>query len=466
MSWITARIRITPAIDGKKVCSDRAHDFVDQIRQDALYGTYAELDPAFWQSRMDRKPEELSETEMLGSVPAADGLVSYDFKLRLASDLFSPEMGGAQHLFGILAGDLMRFNLPPIVLKSAQVLELEFPNEWTDAHLKAFRTGVANDVASIRSSFRLGKERPLLAFSFKPRVGFKFEDLRAIAFDVLKNGFNVVELDTRYLPADDKAMMSLVELAAEIASRHFPHVARLSLNLSMPGDLAQKYALALCQSCPEPVIVKVDGGFNGLSSIQTLRRTRVQDGRKLGPVVSCYPLLQNTISNFVPADQYIEALAYSGIDIIYPGRRPDIGTMVRPIDGSGIENVRGAIERYRRLSSKGWPMLSVAGGIYPGQLQAFYELLGPNVAWYLGGAVALHKDGPGAGAALCAKIANKSIELRAKAGKDWAADLDWKLAEECDEMFKGRSSLTEEALRYVSPQQHLATKNGLKPYQL
>jgi ribulose 1,5-bisphosphate carboxylase large subunit-like protein len=38
-------------------------------------------------------------------------------------------------------------------------------------------------------------------------------------------------------------------------------------------------------------------------------------------------------------------------------------------------------------------MVTLAGGIYAGQLHALYELVGPSCAFFLGGAVALHKDG-------------------------------------------------------------------------
>lgn len=110
-------------------------------------------------------------------------------------------------------------------------------------------------------------------------------------------------------------------------------------------------------------------------------------------------------------------------------------------------------------------MLSVAGGIYPGQLQAFYELLGPNVSWFLGGGVALHKDGPRAGAAMCVQIAKESAERGAKAKDDWADNLSRNLVIACDEMFKGRSAIPEEQLTYVSPAKHLSKVNGLHPYR-
>jgi ribulose 1,5-bisphosphate carboxylase large subunit-like protein len=109
-------------------------------------------------------------------------------------------------------------------------------------------------------------------------------------------------------------------------------------------------------------------------------------------------------------------------------------------------------------------MLSIAGGIYPGQLQAFYELLGPDVAWFLGGGVALHKDGPAAGAQLCVNVAKESAERKNRAGNNWSDDLSKTLSAQTDSMFSDRSMLAEEQLRYVSPKEHLSGIYGLDPY--
>src|SRR5437879_1454231 len=75
-------------------------------------------------------------------------------------------------------------------------------------------------------------EFPQLAFSFKPRVGFSLDSLRHVSLEVLSAGFNIVELDTRNLPLDSKALDDLIRLACELPDKIRPHVGRLSLNLS------------------------------------------------------------------------------------------------------------------------------------------------------------------------------------------------------------------------------------------
>jgi hypothetical protein len=466
MSWIRIRIYIVPIANGGRVEPDAANRFIDQIKDDALYGTYGTLDREYWRGRMAFDSEKLSEVELLGDpVEENGGLAGYEFELRLNSELFPPAMGGATHLFGMLAGDLLRFTLPPISLKQWRVKEVSFPADWEAAELAAFRNNnLANDIRSLRLAFKLQNGMPLLAFSFKPRVGFDLKGLEDTATQVLSVGFNIVELDTRHLPLDKAMLARLIDLSSRLADKNPKHVARLSINLSMRSDLAVTAAQELCSKCPYPAILKIDGGFNGFASVQSIRGQGLRDGRRCGPVVTCYPLMQNALSQYIPSDQYVTRLAASGVDIIYPGGRPDVGGMVRSLQGAGKDNQVNPVRRYKNLMQKGWPMLSVAGGIYPGQLQAFYELLGPDVAWFLGGGVALHKDGPRAGADLCFRIANEAATNKAKAGKDWSADISERLSEQADGMFKDRSLLTDEQLRYVSPRKDLAKVHGLVPY--
>lgn len=467
MSWISARIRfVAQGADGKSIGADDAQRVVDQVRADALFGTFAELDDAFWQPRMDRQPASLSQAELSGVVDndLETGLKRYEFELKLADDLFPPRHGGIQHLFGILAGDLLQFTLPPITIRKVEILNLELPGAWWTTQNEAFRDNASNSVAEIRRQFAIEDGMPFLAFSFKPRVGFRIEALEEVAKSVLEAGFNLVELDTRFLPGNDQ-LEQLHHLAVRLAE-HGPksHVGRLSINLSLPPDLLLEHVERLCRDISPPVVFKVDGGLDGMSGLQAVRRKGFTDANKSFPIITCYPLLRSTLARYVPADVLIDALGSSGADIVYPGGRPDLGKMLRSLGGPEETSHAHAIGRYRRFVSRGWPMPSIAGGIYAGQLQAFYELLGPDVAWFLGGGVALHREGPMAGARLCVKIAKEAAALRAKAGRNWADNLRGKLPEECEAMYAGRSSLSGDQLQFVSAKEVLAKIGSLMPF--
>lgn len=392
-------------------------------------------------------------------------LKRYEFELKLADDLFPPGHGGAQHLFGILAGDLLQFTLPPITMRKVEVVDLKLPEVWWTAQNAAFRDNASNSVAEVRRQFGIEDGMPFLAFSFKPRVGFRIDALEEVARSVLDAGFNLVELDTRFLPGDDQ-LEQLHEIAVRLAEHgHRSHVGRFSINLSLPPDLLLKHVEKLCRNVCPPVVLKIDGGLDGMSGLQAVRRQGLKDANGSFPIITCYPLLRSTLARYVPADVFIDALGSSGADILYPGGRPDLGNMLRSLGGPEEASHARAVARYRRFVSRGWPMPSIAGGIYAGQLQAFYELLGPDVAWFLGGGIALHRDGPKAGAHLCVKIAKESAELRAKAGRNWADNLRGKLPEECQEMYAGRSSLTGDQLRFVSAKEELSKIVSLNPFQ-
>jgi ribulose 1,5-bisphosphate carboxylase large subunit-like protein len=176
-----------------------------------------------------------------------------------------------------------------------------------------------------------------------------------------------------------------------------------------------------------PCVVKIDGGLDGLSAVQSVR---LADFGTSPPIVTCYPLLRTYLASAVGPGGWVELLALSGVDIVYPGGRPSFADEARPIWAEEQSDWRRAARQYDKLLAKGWPMPTVAGGVHPGQLHAHFELLGPKVAYFLGGAVVLHPRGPAAGARLCVDVLRKAVQLAGDAARndrDHAADLDPRL---------------------------------------
>jgi hypothetical protein len=281
----------------------------------------------------------------------------------------------------------------------------------------------------------------------------------------LKAGFHLVEIDTRNLRLDDEELERLVDLAkeAEKVGDSEGRITRFSPNLSVPGHLAIGYVKQFLEATKDPVVIKVDGGLDGISSCQAIRtkidRSKFQDKPpgalvKSGktPIITCYPLLRETLGDRVTKDFFIDALALSGADIIYPGGRPNLyaensvgGRRSLGVEKGLIEPVR----RYHRYVHQGWPMPTVAGGIFAGELHSYYELLGPDVAFFLGGGVALHKDGPIAGAKLCAKVIRQSMSRRAEAGNEWpSSPLSDDLIKEVESAYKSKN---DKKHSYVNP---------------
>jgi ribulose 1,5-bisphosphate carboxylase large subunit-like protein len=274
----------------------------------------------------------------------------------------------------------------------------------------------------------LPEGRPLLAFSLKPRVGLTFDETRAMTLDVLRAGFNIVELDNRNLALRSAPIEKWIQLGVEAAGTG-RHVTAFSPNLSVPApqlvDLAHAWVDGV--GGHGPAVIKVDGGLDGLSSLQAIR-TALRG--PASPVVTCYPTLRSQLASAVGSTTWVDLLALSGADIIYPGGRPAFPNERRPVWGAHVEDWSRAARSYDEMVAREWPMPTIAGGVHPGHLHALYELVGPQVAYFLGGAVALHPRSPYEGAKLCVEVLQAAITLAADAeaaGEDYALELPARL---------------------------------------
>jgi ribulose 1,5-bisphosphate carboxylase large subunit-like protein len=286
-----------------------------------------------------------------------------------------------------------------------------------------------------------------MAFSLKPRVGLTFDETRHIALEVLAAGFNIVELDARNLALRSTPLEKWIELGKEAAQVGW-HVTAFSPNLSIPApQLLDVVARWTAEIAPlGPPVVKIDGGLDGLSSLQAVR-LGLSGGQS--PYITTYPILRHQLSSAIGDSTWVDLLSLSGADIVYPGGRPTFPDERRPVWGSHVQGWSRAARVYDDIISRGWPMPTIAGGVHPGQLQAFYELVGPKVAYFLGGAVALHPDGPVEGAKLCVEVLEAAIGLAREAsasGDDCADDLPNRLLRKVE-----RTRYPKTVLNYFSP---------------
>ena len=445
------------------ISEDEAVQHVRQIASDAVHGTFGDF-PPFWSDKWERPPHELVTCNAWSD--RTDRL-KFTFSLYLPEEHYPIYPVGIQHLIGVLAGDLFYLSVAGAAIRDVEVIEVLLPLSMKDKACKCFRDDRAHDIEAIRKSFALGEYEPLLAFSFKPRVGVRFEEFKKVVLAVLREGFHLVELDTRNLNLDDEWMDKLVSLAREASDLDRPHVTRFSPNLSVPPPVVTEWARQFMDVQADPVVIKIDGGLDGISSCQAVRSTFCRSGSgehtdSRTPIITSYPLLRDQLRSRVPSDFFVEALSMSGADIIYIGDRPQLGHTSRTLGTAGSGRLINSVRRYHSKVERGWPMPTIAGGVHAGELQAFYELMGPNVAYFLGGAVALHKDGPVAGAKLCVRVIEQAIKLKQNSpmGKP-ASDLDHGLKKEIEVAYTGRGQV---GLPYVSPTALLRSKPGLKTW--
>lgn len=446
--WISVHGRgSVTKVTGDKESAATADDvgaIARQLAADAVYGSFGKFQSAYWKGKWNRDPENLVQVD---AAPDKDDHKSFTIEIRLNTALYDVTKGGLQHFLGVLAGDLFYLRVFGFILRDLHVTKVEIPEGFNKALEGSFRKE-AHDAKLIRTAFQLNPTDALLAFSFKPRVGLKPNAISEITLGVLEAGFHIVEFDTRYLDLSDANVEFLVKLATEAA--HVggeKRITRLSPNLSVSAPLAIDIFKQFLKTSEWPLIAKVDGGFDGLSTVQAIRR---QFTGRQSPIITCYPLLSNQLASKIPSDVFLSALTRSGVDIIYPGKGPSVGRPFRELGQDEIDALGEATRRYRRLADKEWPIISLAGGVYAGQLHALYELVGPKVAYFLGGAVSLHRDGPIEGAKLCSKILTKSAELhRGDLAK--VPDLPGKLIEDIEAAYNIPPGGDNTTFHYVPP---------------
>jgi ribulose 1,5-bisphosphate carboxylase large subunit-like protein len=449
---ITAKGAISKA-NGSPATPDELKTIAQQMAADAVYGTFGEF-PDYLQDKWETKPEDLVEVQVDRD---REEDPTFYVKFGLNPTLYDITKGGLQHLFGVLAGDLFFLRIPDFSIRDFHVTDVQFPQSFLDGVGAEFRPN-AHKVNTIRSDFKLHSSEPLLAFSFKPRVGLKRAAISQITLGVLEAGFNIVEFDTRYLDLSDTNIAFLLELsktAATIGGKK--RITRLSPNLSIAAPLAIELCARFIQTSDAPHVVKVDGGFDGISTVQAIRQSFRGE---YSPIITCYPLLREQLRSKIPEDTFVQALAHSGVDIIYPGQSPSIGKGARELGTLDPKAVGVATERYWKFVRAGWPMVTLAGGVYAGQLHALFELVGPDVAYFLGGAVSLHHKGPIEGAKLCVKIFQEAAGLHDR-NAHLVKDFPDGLITEIEKAYPRPAGTDQNAFPYVSPKDLMATVPSL-----
>ena len=431
MSYVKIRVQavLTTGSPSKAPSDDEVEQAVVQCVGDAG-GSLDDLPTASKPSNVRGMAELLSSPNIEKS---AEGARRVEFLFGLPEWMFPVGSGGIQHLVGVLASDAFPSQVENVFVSGVEVKDVEIPDRMLEELHNVF-TSKGHTIADIRRHFQLADQKePLVAFSFKPRVGFDMHFARKVTREVVEEGVSIVEFDTRHLQDPRNALPDWTALAtaASEAAESKKRVATFAPNLSHQSALAIELALQWCDAdaMPGPRVVKVDGGLDGLSIIQGIRsRSQKQ------PIITTYPLLRSTLKRYLgSSDAWVRFLSLSGSDIIYPGNRPQFPQEHRRVGGDEVAGLRAAARRYREFAKVGRPMPSFAAGADPAHLHAAYELLGPEVSYFLGGAIVHHPDGPRSGARLCVRIlemARENARTAAEKGRDYGEELPPKLVKE------------------------------------
>jgi hypothetical protein len=386
-----------PGADGLQAAFDK---FLQQIERDVIAGTFDNFDASIFPNKaaFGVFKKQTNEVSRAFSELDAEGLENgrFQFRLELDSALFADPDYGLQRLVHTLASDLFERRVHDYSGKIA-VSSIEFGGV-RDAMVAAYRP-VSYTRADIRAAFALKENRPLLAFSLKPRGCLSDDDYVHIVTAAFDKGCSIVELDTRDLVIDQGARLALFQRLTKLGlDLSKERICRFAANVSGPARIVGPTLEALAKMHidhnPDAAwVVKVDGNLDGLSTIQAIRSGCY--GLPKQPIITCYPVLKYAMQSALGRNAFVEMLAMSGADIIYPGQSPDFGFSNNRIEP---EVVAAAQSHYQKMADGDFPMLSVAGGIFINSVHACLSLLGPDVAFFAGGGIALSKKGIAEGA--------------------------------------------------------------------
>jgi hypothetical protein len=378
-----------------------------------------------------------------------------------------PALGGdprnaLPHLASLLAGDLIPTTVHDatgqIRITSSSVTRLVLSNGLEEALLSASHGDQRPDViGQVRRSFRLDEGRPLLAHTFKPRI--LREEQWSDVEDVLDAGFDLVEPDTRDINWNwdpDRCARWVVNGGQVGGNRR-----RTAFAPNLSGhstDSLRAFEEVLHQDA-RPVVVKIDAGLTGLDLL--LSAAQAAGTERSDCVITCYPLLNRNFSPWLGPGTWWRFAVLCGADVIYPGSRPSLPQEPRPIwAGEPLASLRSSVHHYDRIVRQRWAMPTLAGGVHAGQLQVMYELMGPDVAYFLGSPVNDHARGRKSGAKLCAKIIEESVERSQRAqtaGNPFADALSGRLITEIEDAYPA-------PVNSLTPDQVFGPDNGLQTF--
>jgi ribulose 1,5-bisphosphate carboxylase large subunit-like protein len=279
---------------------------IDKMRRDASWGTYVEhLQAAETAAGLGAviRWREL-EPEL---VDVDDAWPPTQFILRFPDDNFDIDAEGIDHVLGTAAGDIALNR----EIQSLEVDDIVFEGDRYEQALPGPNVGIDGLYDNLLSGTLQGIQRPVLAFSIKPRRGLSVEDLTALYSEAAKGGADVVEDDERLIDPPNcrfvDRVQRLSDLQVENGTLYSPNVT---------GDMER--TLKRLDLCVELGIriVKIDVMVSGF---EVLRRVALEiRSRDLPLAVTVYPDAYGAFRRL--SRRFILKLArICGADVVYAG---------------------------------------------------------------------------------------------------------------------------------------------------
>ena len=226
-----------------------------------------------------------------------------NFKLTFCDDFFNLEAEGVNHFIGTIAGDVLINNrISDILVDDFSVSEYE----------RRYFPGPTFGIDGVYQLFNLSNDRPLLAFSVKPRMGYDKELFEAILNEAAEGGADIIEDDERLIDPTYCRFGDRIEIASKVQQKHPGSF--YSANITGPFDKMKERVDAAANKGIR--FVKLDvlvTGFDSLRDIAWYIRNKCYDIR-----ITVYPDVIGKYRNL--SRRFICKMArMCGTDVLYAG---------------------------------------------------------------------------------------------------------------------------------------------------
>ena len=276
--------------------------------RDSSWGTFVENLYAAEKSCKRGARERWKKTEPKLTNLSTGGFEDELFSLTFPKENFNFENEGIDHFISTIAGDIL---LNPSI-EQIEVENFNFKDPKLYKYFPGPNVGISKLYGDVLSGTLGGFERPVLAFTVKPRLGLNIKDYQSLFYQSAEAGIDIVEDDERLIDPPNCAFRKRVDAMAKIQKSY-----KTVYSVNITGTLENAIQRLDYAAKRGIKMVKFDVLVTGF---ETLRRLALyikeKYNSKIGITVypDAYRAYRNLSRKFI-----LKMSRLCGADIIYAG---------------------------------------------------------------------------------------------------------------------------------------------------
>ncbi len=308
--------------------------------------------------------------------------------LEFHSNQFNFHNEGINHFISTIGGDIIRNS----AIKSIVVEDFEFDQEDIQ-YFKGPKLGISNIRTQLLKGTLKGDNRPIVAFSIKPRMGMTVDEYKEIITAAAKSDIDIIEEDERlvdptYCPFEQR-VQAIQKVIKETKTK-----SQFSVNLSgHPWNIKEKALQAYNAGVR---IFKLDVLSTGFDVLIYLRN--ILDLKEImEPVaITVFPDIYGEVYRSLSREFILKLSRLCGADIMYAGS-PHLSRMGSISKKDFERDISRLMTIHRMLRSKTQNINStlptITHDVHPGLLETIvysFRILGPehlDYAFFIGGGI-------------------------------------------------------------------------------